>query len=149
MAEIKGGDKLKIALEKIAQKLDSGAVLRIGFLSGSTEPDGTSIPMIAAINEYGRPDKGQPPRPFFRNMVATRSKEWPDAIAGLLKSTDYDVDKTLQITGVAIKGQLQQSILDLWSPALAESTVARKGFDKPLIESSSMVNSVDFEVKKT
>lgn len=145
MATISGGDKLKAALDKIAAKLNKPGTLRVGFLEGSTAPNGDSLPLRAALNEYGHGNV--PPRPFFRNMIAAKSKEWPDAIAGLLKSTDYDVEKTLTVTGVAIKGQLQQSILDLWSPPLAASTIARKGFDKPLIEHSDMINAVDFEVE--
>ena len=31
---------------------------------------------------------------------------------------------------------------------LAESTIARKGFAKPLVETGHMLNSVDYEVKK-
>ena len=61
-------------------------------------------------------------------------------------SGDYDVSATLNRMGLGIKGQLQKSILDLWAPPLAPSTVRRKGFDKPLIETSHMLNSADFRV---
>jgi len=49
--------------------------------------------------------------------------------------------------GELIQGELQGSIRDLTSPALAASTVRAKGFDKPLIDSGVMLRSVDFEVK--
>ena len=51
--------------------------------------------------------------------------------------------------GLGIKGQLQQSIIETNAPPLAESTVARKGFEKPLVDTSHMLNSVDFEVRNT
>ena len=108
-----------------------------------------SIPERAALNEFGVPSRGQPPRPFFRNMVASKSPEWPDAIGGLLLKNDFDAARALEVAGEAIKAQLQQSITDLTSPALARSTVDRKGFDKPLVEHGDMLNAVEFEVKRT
>lgn len=144
---LKGGDKLEAALNKLASKLEKGGSVKVGFLEGSTYPDGTSIPLVAAINEYGAPSRGQPPRPYFRRMIAAKSSEWPKAIAGLLKSTNGDVQKTLELTGEGIKGQLIQSINDLVSPPLAQSTIDRKGFDKPLIDEAIMINSVGVEVK--
>jgi hypothetical protein len=148
MATIKGGEKLEAALRAIAAKISKPATLRVGFLEGSTAPNGDSIPLRAALNEYGVPSRGQPPRPFFRNMVAAKSSEWPDAIAGLLVDNNYDVAATMNLVGEGIKGQLQQSIKDLNSPPLAESTIARKGFAKPLIEHGDMLNAVDFELKE-
>lgn len=146
MATIKGGDKFESKIAELAKKLSDGKTLRVGFLEGGTYPDGTSIPFVAAMNEFGHGDV--PPRPFFRRMVKAKSSEWPAAIAGLLKSTNLDVTKTLMLTGEAIKGQLVQSINELVSPPLAQSTIDRKGFDKPLIDTSVMINSVDYDVKK-
>lgn len=145
MATIKGGEKFQKALARIAAALGEPATLRVGFLEGSTAPNGDSMPLRAALNDYGH--GSTPPRPFFRNMVAAKSPEWPDAIAGLLKSTGYNGHHTLELTGEAIKGQLQESILDLWSPALAPSTIKKKGFDKPLIEHGDMINAAAWEVK--
>ncbi len=147
MATIKGGDKLAAALAKISKGVSQPAVLRVGFLAGGTYPDGTSIPMVAAVNEFGAPSRGQPPRPFMRNAVAKYKGEWPKAIAGLLKANDYDAVKVLGITGETIGGQIRQSILDTNSPPLAPSTIARKGFSKPLIFHSIMINSIAHEVK--
>lgn len=157
--QIKGGDKFEAVLKDIANKLGHKAVLQVGFLEGATYPDGTNVAFVAAMNEFGHrvgaaPAAGErdertvvPPRPFFRNMIADKSGEWPEAIGGLLTATDYDVEKTLELTGEAIQGQLQQSIIDTNSPPLAPSTIARKGSEKPLVESGHMLNSVDFIVK--
>lgn len=148
MAEVSGGDKLQAALDKIARNLKSGGTVKVGFLEGATYPDGTSVPLVAAINEFGAPSRGQPPRPFFRNMIQAKSGEWPKAVEGLLKANNYDAKRTLELTGAAIAGQLRQSIVDLVDPPLAPSTVRRKGFSKPLIDTSVMINSVDFEVEE-
>jgi hypothetical protein len=127
MGAIKGGDKLVAALAKISAGVSKPATLSVGFLEGATEPDGTSIPMIAAIQEFGAPKAKIPPRPFFRNMVAAKSPEWPKAVGDLLKETDYDAVKTLGQAGEGIKGQLQQSIIDTNEPALSPITVMLRG----------------------
>lgn len=147
MAAIKGGDKLEAALAELAEKVSRPGTLKVGFFENATYPDGTSVAMVAAINEYGAPSRGQPPRPFFRNMIAEKSPTWPDAIANLLKTNNYDATKTLELVGEGIKGQLVQSINELVSPPLAESTIRRKGFDKPLIDTSVMINSVGYKVE--
>ncbi len=80
-------------------------------------------------------------------MIAAKSGEWPAAVGDLLVANNYDAAKTLDLTGVAIKGQLQQSIKDLVSPPLKPATIAAKGFDKPLIDTGFMLRSVDYVVK--
>lgn len=147
MAVISGGAKLEARLREIAKGVTKKATLRVGFLEGATYPDGTSVPMVAATQEFGSPEQGIPPRPFFRRMIAAKSASWGNATAKLLIQNDYDAEKTLGLVGMGIKGQLQQSIRDLTDPPLAPATVARKGFDKPLVDTGHMLNSVDFEVK--
>jgi hypothetical protein len=146
MASVIGGTKLAAALQHIATNATKASKVDVGFLAGATYPDGTSVPMVAALNEFGRPDKGQPPRPFFRGMIADKSGEWPGAVSNLLKANDFDAAKTLDQAGGAIAGQLRQSIVNLTSPPLAQSTVDRKGFDKPLIDTGHMSNSIDHRV---
>src|SRR5260221_7472341 len=147
MAKVSGGDAIRKKLEEMARSARTASVLKVGFAEGATYPDGTSVPMVAAINEFGRPSRGQPPRPFFRRMVAKHKDEWPGAIAKLLKANDYDAKATLEQAGDAIAGQLRQSIVDLIDPPLAPSTIARKGFSKPLIDTSVLLNSVTHQVE--
>lgn len=142
----KGGDALMARLKEIADKAGDGGTLRAGFLENATYPDGTPVALVAAVNEFGRPEQNQPPRSFFRTMIAEKQKGWPRALGALAKSNDYDIDKTLGQMGEGIKGQLQESIRQLDSPPLAPVTVARKGFDKPLVDTGHMMNSVDYEV---
>lgn len=145
-ATLNGGEKLEAALAELAQKVSTPGTLRVGFLANATYPDGKPVAMIAAIQDYGAPGTGIPPRPFFRNMIAAKSSEWPTAMAALLQTHNFDTRRVLELTGEAIKGQLQQSIRDTNSPPLKPATIKRKGFAKPLIDTSVMINSVDWEV---
>ena len=123
MAEISGGNRLQVALQGMARKLASAKSVRVGFLENATYPDGTPVAMVAAIQEFGAPKVGIPPRPFFRNMIAAKSSEWPKAIGDLLIANDYDAEKTLKLTGEGIRGQLQQSIIDTNAPELSPVTL--------------------------
>ena len=148
MASFKGGDRLQAILKDMAAKLGEGSAVRVGFLEGSTYPDGTSVPMVAAIQEFGAPARKIPPRPFFRTMIADKSPGWPKAIADLLPANGYDAKKTLAQVGEGVAGQLRQSIADFTTPANAPSTVARKGFDKPLVDSGHLLASVSYQVEE-
>ena len=143
---LSGADGVMKALEDIARKMGGGEVA-VGFMAGATYPDGTPVAAVAFWNEYGGP--GRQPRPFFRQMIAKESPTWPGKMAKLAKATDYDGDKVLALMGEDIKGALQQSINEFQSPPLAPSTIEAKGFAKPLIDTSHMLNSVTYEVDKS
>jgi hypothetical protein len=146
MATVKGGEKALKEIARIVLLLRKPGVLKVGFLENARYPDGKPVAMIAAIQNFGAPRAGIPPRPFFTNMIKQKSAEWPKAMARLLKSEKYDAERVLKLTGEGIKGQLQQSIRDTNAPPLAASTIKRKGFAKPLIHTGHMINSVDYEV---
>ena len=150
---LSGGDKLKARLEAIAKTLDKSATLRVGFLEGRTYPAGAdttkapiNVATVAAIQEFGAPKNNIPPRPFFRSMIAEKSNNWGDELGKILIHNNYDAKMSLGQMGAHVAGQLRQSIKDTNSPALAPATVAKKGFDKPLIDTGVLFNSVDSEV---
>jgi hypothetical protein len=185
-----GGDKLAAKLAAIAKRLGGNPEVRVGFLENSVYDDGTSVPMVAAINEFGasiQREAGQvtiyrsldkqgdflkggrfvkasksnyatthahgpytitiPPRPFMRNTVAKHKADWPKAAAKLLVAQNYDIVATMTLVGEGIKSQMQQEITDFKDPPNAPGTIARKGFNKPLIDSGFMRNSIGVEVK--
>lgn len=144
---LKGGAALRQKLDQIAMRLDTAGTVRIGFLEGATYSSGESVALVAAINEFGAPSRGQPPRPYFRRMIAKNESSWGRLVEQSVKLSDYNTANALGLVGMEIKGELQQSIVDLRDPPLAKSTIQRKGSDKPLIDQGVMLNSVDFEVE--
>ena len=177
MATVKGGSKAAVKIAELGKKLSDAQSVKIGFLEGATYVNGMPVAAVAAIQEYGAPRAGIPPRPFFRNMIASKKGEWPKAIADLFKANDYDAKLTLGQTGAAIAGQLRQSIIDTNEPALSPVTLMlRKMFGnhpeeirgrdvaearrrvsagestagvstKPLVWTGHLLASVDYEVK--
>lgn len=124
---IKGGDKLAAAMRDIAKNLKKGGTLKVGFLEGAKYPNGTPVAMVAAIQNFGAPRAGIPPRPFFSNMVKEKSKSWPKAIEENLRRSNYDTALTLERVGEGIASQLQQAIIDTDAPPLSPVTVMLRG----------------------
>ena len=125
MATLTGGTNLGSGLGKISRLWVRfhGKVLRVGFLEGATYPDGTSVAMVAAIQEFGAPKAGIPPRPYFRPMIQKEQSSWGPGFAKLLKSEGYNVDKALAQLGEVIVSQLQESIVATNSPPLSPVTL--------------------------
>jgi hypothetical protein len=141
-----GGDALERKLLELAHRLGKAETLRVGFLEGGTYPDGTSVPMVAAIQEYGSPQRKIPSRPYFRNMINEKSPGWANAITKALQNTNYNAEDALRIMGEGIASQLRESIRKFDSVPLSPVTIAKKGFDKQLIDTSVMLNSIDYEI---
>jgi hypothetical protein len=142
---IKGGDKLQRALAEAIGKFKQGEVLRVGFLEKAKYPDGTPVALVAAIQNFGAPSKNIPPRPFFSNMIRSKSPSWPKEMATLAQTLKGSTAVLTQM-GERIKDQLQQSIHSTNDPPLSPKTIARKGFSKTLIDTKKMLDSVDYEV---
>lgn len=123
MVQISGGDLLSKALEGISKDIKNGGSVDVGFLEDALYPDGTSVAMVAAIQEFGAPRAKIPPRPFFRNMVAKDSPQWPETISKLLVANNYDARKVLGIMGAHIASQLQDSIRETFEPELSPVTL--------------------------
>jgi hypothetical protein len=177
MATISGGDKLEARLKALADKVSNPGTLRVGFLEGATYPDGTPVALVAAIQNFGAPARGIPPRPFFSNMIAQNKDAWGERLAAILKAQGMDAKRALKLMGAGIKGQLQQSIVDTLSPPLSPITLMLRKMKyadpelevtgatvgeaarrvaageslegvptKPLVDTSHMLMSVDYEV---
>lgn len=159
---------LNAKLKEIAS--NASGFVSVGFLAGATYPDGTPVATVAFWNEFGTKGRaigdaphpeaiaegvrrepqrlgGSPPRPFFRRMIAKDSPMWGKDLGQALISTRGNGAKALAFMGEEIKGELVQSINDLTSPPLKPSTIRRKGFAKPLIDTGDMLRSVDYRVE--
>ena len=160
-----GGANMVKVLAELVEKLGPERVVKVGFMEGtmagyngprplhgrpetaaSESAQGSQVEaaQVAFWQEYGT--KKIPPRPFFRNMIEGNSKTWGRLVQAALRASKNDSTKALAITGMRIGAQLQKSIIDLKGPKLADSTVKRKGFPDPLIDSHNMLRAVEFEV---
>jgi len=118
--------------------------LNAGFLEGASYPDGTPVAAVAYWNEFGT--SRMPSRPFMRETIAKNQDQWPRLLAACLKQSGGDLEKALDMAAERIVAQIQEEIRTFQSPPLAPSTIKAKGFDKPLIDTGHMLNSVGYEV---
>ena len=115
-------------------------------MEGATYPDGTPVAMVAAIQNFGAPAAGIPARPFFSRMVQDKSSNWGRSLANIMVENDYAAKKSLALMGEGIGRQLQASIISFDSVPLDSATITKKGFDKQLIDTAVMINSVGYQV---
>lgn len=124
---------------------EKSITVRVGFIGTATYPDSDqTVAEVAHANEYGGPNR--PPRPFFRGMIAKESPQWGKQIAALLNSPGATERSAMGLMGQLVADQLRQSIEDLTDPPLAPSTILAKGFDKPLVDTGLMQQSITYEV---
>ena len=139
-------DKVMDALDEV-EKQFSNIQLKVGFLEGATYGGVIPVPMVAATNEFGNPAHNQPPRPFFRNAIAEHEEESKEQTSLLIERGD-DIGEIFLILGTTIVNDIKESIRAFESPPLSPITIARKGFDKPLIDTGDMQKSVSYEVSE-
>ena len=131
---------LSAALSKYKEM---NASVRVGVLENATYPDGTPVAMVAFWNEYGT--RTSPVRAFFRTTVSEQKKNWVLSVQNLMKMHN-DPKKVMGLIGVHMQEQIVQSI-NTWSdPPNSAYTIAKKGFDKPLVETALLMRSIKSEV---
>lgn len=136
------------ALKKRSQTLDHGGV-KVGVPGSLSHQDGTSLAMIAAVHEFGNPEKGIPERSFLRGSILTNRKKYADASKKLsfrVLSGDMQAAQAYGLLGQAASDDVKQFIREGDFVPNAPATVARKGSSKPLIDTGQLRQSITFVV---
>lgn len=147
-------------LKKIAkelQKLD-GKKIKVGVLSSSGDyPGGQSVVEVAIYNELGVPAKkgakkgGKwriPPRPFMRQTEDNNKAALKRVQAGLVRRVingQATADDVVVHLGEWYRLQIKKTIQTGGFEANAPSTIKRKGSSKPLVDTTKLINSIDWE----
>jgi len=111
--------------------------------------DGTSLALVALINELGTDDGRIPPRPAFaQNMDENRDKylRHLERLPRLLAEGKTTVDQHLDRLGQMAEDDLRATIVSLREPPNADSTIDRKGSSNPLVEDGRLNQSVRYKV---
>lgn len=125
-----------------------GKTIKAGVLqSAGSEKNGVPISQVATWNEYGT--SRIPSRPFIA-IATDESKGWQGEIkrqVGGITSSD-DVNGALNTIGEQMKKDIKNVIGDRSKlKPNAPSTIAKKGFDAPLIDTGKLQEAIDYEVK--
>ena len=148
------------AFEENVKELD-GLTAKAGWFESSVYPNGTPVAYVAAIQEYGYPAGGIPPRPFMRPTIARERANWRALMLSGAKAivagneTPYSVMDKISAKAA---GDVAKTIASITSPPLKPATIAaraRKRVDrsittslsKPLVDTALMINSITHVVE--
>lgn len=101
------------------------------------------VPLVGIYGHFGTIT--QPPRPwldkgFIKSIPQIKKIFYSTAKAGA--NLNFALEASVKIATRSI----QKYVWDLKVPENAPETIARKGFDDPLIHTEQMVNSIDYKI---
>lgn len=139
----KEGKAFKKALKELGQ-----LEVRVGYQEGAIYPDGTPVIQVALWNELGTVNA--PPRPFIRQTADNNEAKFQSRMRSAANqlANGATADKVLNELGVFAKGLLQKEIKNGEFEPNAPATVARKGSDRPLIDTGLLRQSANYVIKK-
>lgn len=122
--------------------------IKVGIQSGDTNSDGQSLAEIAAYNEFGT---GRiPARPFLRSSVEEHNN-WTDETERVWNGVingDVTPQYGAELIGDKAASDIQEKLTaGPWVPN-APSTIARKGSDRPLIDTGELRRSIAYKVTR-
>jgi hypothetical protein len=109
----------------------------------------SEIATNAAIQEYGSRNEKIPARPFIQAALNKNKDEIIKLMFELDKkvlSKEITVEDSLKVLGEALTSMIKQYIILLTEPANKPRTIKNKGFDKPLMDTNQMLDTVQFKV---
>lgn len=134
-------------LDKELKYLQSHAV-RVGVL-GNGSANGISVQDYAIFNEYGT--SRMPARPFFRLSVGTANaqneiKEYMKQQVEQIIQGGMSAQQAYENLGTFVVQKIKKTIASGNFAALNPQTVKKKGHSKPLIDTHSLYESINFEI---
>lgn len=138
----KGIDNIQARLQKLSKK-----VIAVGFPKGKSQayPDGTSVIDVAASHVYGM---GVPERDFMSLAKEGIEEKTKPILRRIYRSKIPGQIETLQeIAGQAAQDEIKNAIVELDQPPNAPATIAAKGSDNPLIDTTYMLKTVTYVIR--
>jgi hypothetical protein len=153
MLKTKSGKKVTKATDiKGHKKLNDifadgkNAIVKIGFPAKSSATlsteDGVTALFKATVNNYGL---GVPKRPFMKVAFMQNLRKYKKTIRDRIGKVRQE--KLLSMIGSIGEGDVRKTIQNFKSPPNSAATIARKGTDNPLIDSTHMFSSVSYSVE--
>lgn len=124
----------------------------VGFLRSSGKHkngEGMTVATVARNNEFGQGNT--PERSFMRTTLAAQKKKLKKMMLKLAKQMllqGASQKWALGVLGSFLATEIKKTIDSNVPPPNAESTIARKGSNKTLVDTHQMLDSVDWEVRK-
>lgn len=156
-AERKGLERLRKAFEKY-----KGTTVKVGLFGGGTREEqeigagserALSNLEIGVIHEFGSSDGRIPERSFIRATFAAKRAEYQALFRRFAEKGfkgPINWRQAFELVGMRVTADMKNRITsgDGIPPPLAPSTVARKGSDRPLVDTGQLVNAITYVVER-
>lgn len=146
------------ALQDALNELNDNRVAKVGWFERSKYDNkyATQVATVAAIQEFGAPERSIPPRPFIRPTIVKQQQAWASLIkrgASEVLKGNATADIVLKDIGLKAAGDIREAITQVFTPALKPETIKarlnRKSdkktvglLTKPLIDTGIMLSTL-------
>lgn len=136
--------------EEIRDSVEVLQKVRIGVPDGAgSDPNGTPLALVAAVHEFGAPSVGVPERSFLRRTIRENQEKYVRlARINLVKVTRnmLTMQQALGQLGEVAKADVQ-AFMASNDYVLADSTIARKGSSRALIDTGNLRQSITWTIE--
>ena len=142
---------------RLLERVKAASIARgeVGILepkASTTATDGRlTLGEVGLINEFGSEKAHVPKRSFLRGSV-TRNRTKVRDLMGLLGlkliNSNQPVGESFEQCGAQLKRLIEDEIISGIGKQNAVATIRKKGFNQPLIDSSQLVNAIDYRVMR-
>lgn len=143
---VSGGDRLRDKLRQIRERLEKNSGVLVGLPAGAgSYEDGAPIAVIGAVQEFGSADGRIPERSFLRVPLRQNADKFKALFRAQMTKVvkgELTMFQAMDQIGQRAAGVSKEAIEAGISPGNAESTKARKGSSKPLIDNGTLKNSI-------
>lgn len=142
-------------LKRLLKRYQNDSVLAVGYPASETGsiryPDGTSVILVAAVNNFGSASRGIPARPFMIEGAEPAIEATAPIAAALIPALNAGratVEDILKDMGPFAEAAFKEKLTaGPWEPN-AELTKELKGSSTPLIDTGLLRNSMTHVVRK-
>ncbi|GCD60343.1 phage protein [Acetobacter pasteurianus NBRC 3280] len=134
-----------------ARKRAMAGSIEVGWDNRERYTDGTSVGMVALIQEFGTvrvtKDGRQwiPPRPFMRQCVEKNKAKWAQVFMKRIEEGNAQMDAAKSVRAL-MASDLRAAIIAFDDPQNMPSTIQRKGFNDPLVDTGLMLRSISSSI---
>lgn len=107
-----------------------------------TTEEGFRMSDLAAVHEFGSPDRNIPERSFLRASVSNNQGRYFKFLSDRLIKGGGEPEKILNELSVVAQDDVREYIVNGKFAPLSEKTVKRKGSSKPLIDTGRLRQSI-------
>lgn len=135
---------------------------RVGWFPSAIYENGVPVAGVAAVQEFGSPSRGIPPRLGMRATAAEKQAEWAETAAKITRAAAQGKlapGNVMPAICLAAEGHIRATITKVTTPPLKPATVAarkrrlanggrgaKSTITKPLVDTGILLNTLTSEV---